>query len=198
MTTETRAAFAARLGVNRSTVTRWIAAGRLVTTADGDRVDVEASLARLKETEGGRPDVAQRHADARGGALPLPTPGPDRENAPQAQEEAQEASEATTEGRARYKAVLIHAETQQLKLAMALRRGWRYPLDEAGREAHALGGILRAALERFVDQIAPRLAGATDPAARLAILQSEAAKVARQIKQEFPRAMRRLRAQSTR
>lgn len=66
MTTETRAAFARRMAghmgraVNRSTVKRWADAGRIVMA--GDLVDVEASLAQLGGTQGGRQDVADRHA----------------------------------------------------------------------------------------------------------------------------------------
>lgn len=66
MTTESQAAFARRMAghmgraVNRSTVKRWADAGRIVM--DGDLVDVEASLAQLGGTQGGRQDVADRHA----------------------------------------------------------------------------------------------------------------------------------------
>lgn len=66
MTLETKAAFAKRMeahmgrAVNRSTVTRWADAGRIVM--EGDQVNVEASLAQLGGTQGGRADVADRHA----------------------------------------------------------------------------------------------------------------------------------------
>ena len=60
----TRAQFARLLGVNRSTVTRWADAGRLVLLPDGS-VDAEASLGRIRATSGGRDDVAARHAAQR-------------------------------------------------------------------------------------------------------------------------------------
>lgn len=64
MTTETRAAFAARMGVNKSTVTRWDQAGRIVLTVDG-LVEVEQSLTLIQQTKGTRDDVAARHAAQR-------------------------------------------------------------------------------------------------------------------------------------
>lgn len=70
MTTETQTQFATRLGVDKSHITRLKQAGRLVMT-DG-KVDVEASLQCIKETEGGRDDVAARHAEARGGETKKP------------------------------------------------------------------------------------------------------------------------------
>lgn len=49
MTTVSRAEFARRMNVNRSTVTRWIDAGRIQVTADGD-IDLEAASAMLPVT----------------------------------------------------------------------------------------------------------------------------------------------------
>lgn len=66
MTTESQADFARRMevhmgrAVNRSTVKRWADSGRIVM--EGDRVNVEASLAQLDGTQGGRQDVADRHS----------------------------------------------------------------------------------------------------------------------------------------
>ncbi len=77
-----RVAFAARLKVNRSTVTRWAESGRLVLDPAGD-VLVEESLARLRETSAGRDDVAARHATNRGAAIPEAAAG--GENAPAAE-----------------------------------------------------------------------------------------------------------------
>jgi hypothetical protein len=78
MTVETKADFARRLGVNRSTVTRLDKAGRLVLAADG-RVDVEPSLARLEATRGTRYDVSDRHAAARGAEVASTPSAADRE-----------------------------------------------------------------------------------------------------------------------
>lgn len=63
MNVETQSAFARRLGVNKSTVSRWKEAGRL--EMDGDRVKVERSLILLDQTKGDRSDLAQLHEMAR-------------------------------------------------------------------------------------------------------------------------------------
>lgn len=67
----TQSDFAALQGVNRATVTRWKQAGRLVMA--GELVDVPASQARLLQTNGGRDDVAARHAANREQPTPPPT-----------------------------------------------------------------------------------------------------------------------------
>lgn len=71
MTSETRAAFSRRLGVNRSTVNRWEAKGRLVM-ASADLVDVEASERSL----------AQRAENYRGGRAKGPAGNPAKSVAP--------------------------------------------------------------------------------------------------------------------
>ena len=66
---ETPAAFARRLGVHKSTISRAIAAGRL--HLDGGFLDVDASLRLWQATKPGlRPDVLARHAAKRGQAIP--------------------------------------------------------------------------------------------------------------------------------
>lgn len=59
MILESQSAFAQRRGVNRSTVSRWKDAGRLVM--QGKKVDVEASVELIEQTAAGRDDVAMRH-----------------------------------------------------------------------------------------------------------------------------------------
>lgn len=61
--------FAARIGMTRQYVSKLKQEGRLVMA--GKLVDVAASLARIEETQGTRDDVAQRHADERGGVITL-------------------------------------------------------------------------------------------------------------------------------
>lgn len=66
--TVTRAEFAAMKGWAKSTVTRYVAAGRLVLTPDGKKIDVEASNRRLEETAHvDRMGVRERHARTRKG-----------------------------------------------------------------------------------------------------------------------------------
>lgn len=200
MTVETKAEFARRLNWNRSTVTRAAQAGRLVLV--GDRVDVEASLARLKATEGGRTDVAARHAAQRAPQAPDTTPA--RENAATAAPaprvaEIDPPSSPDTDGtgRARYKAITLHLENQQIKLGMVMARGLRFARKDVARESAALGAIVRSATERVIDQTAPRLAVMTDPARRRDLLALELRAVRRALRAEFPRALRRLRSAAT-
>jgi len=200
MALENKAAFARRLNWNRSTVTRAAQSGRLVMV--GSLVDVEASLARLKATEGGRTDVAARHAAHRG--TPLPEAIQPRENAATAAQPPRTpviyaAAGADTDGttRARYKAITLHLENQQIKLGMAMARGLRFARKDVAREATALGAIIRSAAERVIDQTAPRLAVMTDPARRRDLLVLELRAVRRALRAEFPRALRRLRSAAT-
>ena len=70
MTTVSQAEFARRLGTARSYITALKAADRLVLTADGAAVELEASLQRIEETrDPKRSDVAERHASNRSATL---------------------------------------------------------------------------------------------------------------------------------
>ena len=66
----TQVEFANMLGVHKSHITRLKQNGRLVLLEDG-RVDVEASKLLIAETEGGREDVAARHAADKGKQAPV-------------------------------------------------------------------------------------------------------------------------------
>lgn len=186
---ETRAQFAARLGVNRSTITRAVQAGRLVIHESGN-ILVEPSLQRWRETKGSRDDVAARHAEKRGADIPALGHGEKAataRNASATQGETEEGNSRTT-----YKAAVLKYENETIKLEMALRRGMRYTIDDIKREALGLGGNLRASIERLIDQTAPRLAVMADPAARRDLLAAECAAMRRTLRAEFVRAMRRL------
>ena len=181
--TENQSAFAARLGVNRATISRAMAAGRLVK-ADNGQVLIDASLKRWEETKGHRTDMAEKHAKKRGQTV---TVAPQRENAPESIPEGGESN------RTRYKALLLHFENQSIKLEIALRRHARYPLDQIRHEATSLGAMLRASIERVIDQTAPRLAVASTRAERQRLLTAELATLRRHLKAEFPAALRRMR-----
>lgn len=190
--TETRAKFAARLGVARSTITRAVQAGRLVIHENG-HILVEPSLKRWHETKGGRDDVEARHAENRGAAIPEAGGGDENATAARkSRNEAATAGEPESGSRASYKAAALKYENDAIKLEIALRRGHRYPLAAIRHEALGIGGTLRASIERLIDQTAPRLAVLSDPAARRQLLQAEARRIARIIKHEFPRALRRM------
>lgn len=213
MTLESKAAFARRIGVNKSTITRAAQAGRLVMREG--LVDIEPSLARWHATAGGRPDVSERHAQQRGADIPqasTPTLGAENATAGRngaysggvageqpAQPGAQpEVETSTDDSRTRYKTMVLRYENETIKLEMALRRGMRHPLPAVRREALGLGTALRAAVERMIDQTAPRLAAEPNRAARAALLHAECAAVQRGLRLEFLRALRRLRQQGGR
>lgn len=209
MTVESKAAFARRLGVNKSTISRAAQAGRLVMR--GNQVDIEASLARWHATQGGRADVAERHAAQRGQTIPtMPAYGRMPENAPAgvsgpvpgtvadtvaAQPDTQPDGNDAAGGadRTAWKTMALSYENQTIKLEMALRRHRRYPLEDVRRESQALGMMLRAGVERLIDQTAPRLAATPDTADRDILLRTECLALARAFRTEFKRALRRLR-----
>ena len=215
---ETPAAFARRLGVHKSTISRAISAGRLVL--DGGFLDVEVSLRLWQATKPGlRPDVLARHAAKRSPAIPgaLP-PAPAPRSAPEdaaADAEAEDAAAATDLDRllggdddgesaqpddaagaprlADYTQALLASQNALARLSIQLRTHKRYPADAIHAEAQALGATLRGALERLVDQTAPRLAVQRDPAARRALLVEQVKALGRTLRREMPRALRRLR-----
>ncbi len=208
------AAFARRLGVNRSTVTRAAQAGRLVLAADG-RVLVGPSLERWHATRGARDDVAARHAAGRGApVLPVGVAGAvaqagsaathpaeglqqpaERDNGPG--DGADPGADVSGALRAAAEADRLAWQNQLLELALALTRGTRLPRQALTREAQALGNALRGAVERLIDQTAPRLAAAPSAAERRRLLQAEIAAARRQLRAEFGRSMRRLRPDGT-
>lgn len=193
--------FARWLGVNKSSVSRARKAGRLVLAADG-KVDFEASAQRWHETSGGRADVAARHAAKRGAAIP--TPHPQQKNAPAARSgvavpglDAAGLATAGDDGsRAKAKTLLLHYENASIKLEMALRRGLRLDLSAVRRESTGLGAMLRAGIERVIDQTAPRLAAASNDADRRRILDGELRRLRWIFKREMPRALRRMKEAS--
>jgi len=209
MTLETKAAFARRIGVNKSTITRAAQAGRLVMV--GNQVDIEASLARWHATAGGRTDLTEKYARQRGKTIPhIPTPTQGQENAatgvfgplagmlagmvvPQLDAQPEVDGADTGEGRTAWKTMALRYENETIKLEMALRRHLRYPLEDVRRESQALGMMLRAGVERLIDQTAPRLAATPSATDREALLRAECAALTRAFRAEFKRALRRLR-----
>lgn len=195
---ETKAAFARRIGINKSNVTRAAQAGRIVLTPGG-MVDVEKSVQRWYETKGGRDDVAARHAENRGAVGQGQQPKAENGTAARfSATPAQPAGEGNATGgdgntRTRYKAVAMQYENQSIKLEMALRRGLRYPLALVKREAFGIGSSLRAAVERVIDQCAPRLAVMSSDLDRRRLLEAELRRLRWSVKAELPRALRRMR-----
>ena len=181
------AEFARIAGVNRSTVTRWRQAGRLAMDDHG-RVLVDESLARIQATVGGRTDVAERHAAERGTELP---------EAPSTAEQPTTTAgrgEATAGGnRKDWKRLALYYENQGIRLERSLRRYERYNRAAVRRELEAIGGTLRAAWERLVDEVAPQ-ARIASPAERRRLLERQEQQIRRVLRSELARALYRLRA----
>jgi hypothetical protein len=102
--------------------------------------------------------------------------------------------EADTDGaaRAQHQAAKLHWRNEALRLEIALADGTRLPRAATLAEAQGLGALLRAAVERIIDQTAPRLAAAATPQDRRRLLQAQLASVRRQLRCELPAALRRL------
>lgn len=144
--------FARLMGVNRSTVTHWKQEGRLVLDAEG-MVDVEASRARIKQTEGARDDVATRHAEARGAEIPAGTAGephPPADEDPAPQEETTRAYWAMRKERA----LARNAEREELERRRAL-----VPIAEAKAITIDITTAFRTGVENLPHRIAPQLVG---------------------------------------
>lgn len=199
MATESRSAFSARMGVNKSTVTRWAQAGRLVVDEAG-LVMVAESQARIAATMGHRGDVAERHAAQRGADVPTPQTVDKNALAGVSGSAVGDAADGLPVGggRARYQALTMQFENQSIKLEMALRRGLRFPREAVKHEAQGLGSMLRAALERMIDIAAPQLAAEKNEGARRRLIANELEKVKHSIKREFPAALRRMRPEHMR
>lgn len=203
-------AIRARYGraVAPSTITRMGQDGKLVM--QGGKIHVEASLQRMDALGLGkmRSDVADRHAreaqiqtqagqyiPAQGQADKTPQNAPQRAT-PAATLEANAAEDPgidTSQSKTRYKTLALHYENQTIKLGMGLSRGLRYYRQDVRDEAHSLANAVRAAVERLIDQTAPRLAVIPGHNDRGVLLRREVRKLARLINREYPNALRRLR-----
>jgi autotransporter adhesin len=180
MTIETKSQFAKRISRAPSYITELIGHGRLVLTADGKKIEVEASLEKLAQTaSGAKPAVAARHEAERKGQKPA--------------RKSRKVAEIVEGSRQYYERSLQQIKNDHKALEFDLVLGKRFLIADVRREAQALGNTLRASLERLVDQTAPRLAVTQDAVVRNQILLDEIKNLNRVIKAEFPRAMRRLR-----
>ena len=178
------------LGVNKSSVSRAVKAGRIVPEADGS-FDFDKCATAWHNSAGGRTDVSARHAAQRGAAIPKAQPA--AENPPAAEFTQSAASLGLDDGgRAKAKTLVLHYENSHIKLDMAKRRGLRYELVDARREGRGLGAMDRASGERIVDQVAPRYAATVDANARRRMLVEQAMRMVRYGERELPRALRRM------
>ena len=194
MTYARQSEFARQIGYDKSRITQLKRAGRIVMSADGRLVDVEASIARMAETaDPGRMDVTERHAANRASAGKVAASPSAAPNTPAPPPSISETGlDLEPSGRTKAKALLMHFENSSLKLEMSLRRGLRFERSAVRREAASLGAMLRAGIERVIDQTAPRLAACSNDLERRVILDKEIHRLRSMIKREMPRALRRM------
>lgn len=144
--------FARLQGWSPSYVTKLKEAGRLVLTADGQRVRVAESLTRIKDTEDpNRDDVRARHARARtaAGGAPLGETG-----LPPTADPQNPAGQSFANARAvkeRFLALLAKLEYERATGKVVETAD----VHAAGTEA---GTVLRAGIESLPDLVAPLLA----------------------------------------
>ena len=175
MTIVSRAEFARLQGYDRSYVTRLAQAGRLVMHAEG-RVDVEASIERIKATEDpNRDDVRERHARERAAKAAAAAvrvedgqDDPETENDDPEPPDAAPVNNGYADARAeKERWAAKHAQLDYEKAAGRLVES--ATVAAAGRE---LGTLMRQVFERMPDQLAPELAAELDADRVHALLQS--------------------------
>ena len=166
MTVEHRAAFARRLKVNKSTITRAAQAGRLVLTTDG-LVDVEASLTRWAETMGSRDDVAARHAAQRGTVIPEVQPNAESlataATDPATSDATNDATASQPGGETRANALTRKesAAADLLEMEKAKLQGKLIPKEDVDTALKAFATATRSRLDVLADQLAPVVAPVT-------------------------------------
>jgi hypothetical protein len=149
MTTETQAEFARRIGVDRSRVTHLKGAGRLVM--EGNKVNVEASTARIESTKSPAHD-AQEKIGAGRTAYEAPTQDDRIGNNYQAARAVKE----------RYLAL-------EAKRAYEVACGQLMRAEEVSAMAADAATTLRTRLETLPDQLAAQMGGHLDESQRRAV-----------------------------
>lgn len=182
----TRSEFAAMKGWRPSYITKLIAQQRLVLTADGKKVDVEASNQRLEETKRiDRQGVREHHARTRGQAGI--TPGAKESPASAATEAGPAGLSATPPtlpagntdqddyNRARAQKEAAAAEMAQI--ALARKRAELVEIGQVREMAARIAGIISRGFERIGPRIGPVWSVEQDPAKREQLLEDELRKV---------------------
>lgn len=172
--TATLSGFARLLGVKPSAVTALRHAGRLVLTADGNRVQVAASQQRIRDTaDPSKAGVVARHAATRaakadGQAL---TPAPGSSPTSGAGDDAPPPSEP--EGNADYqssRARREHYQALEAQRAYEVAMGKLMDAHEVASAVASAATTLRTRLEGLPDVLGPQLAAISDEAQARATL----------------------------
>jgi hypothetical protein len=151
MTAVTQAEFARTLNVNRSAITRWKQAGRLVM--QGDLVNVESSKALLAQTaDPNRDDVAERHAAYRAQRDGSPPPAPSAPQQAATIDENEEGGglsyQAARAVKEKYAALKARADYEQ-QIGSLLAR------EDVDAAVKFIGAATRSRLLTLADRLAP-------------------------------------------
>lgn len=152
----TMSKFAEMQGIHRSTVTRWKQTGRLVMTENNKKVDVEASLKKIKNTEGHRTDMKEKHAQNRGHEITEQEP----KNSIEDDNEDMSATETTIGSeRANIKAKKLDFENKLIQLKARIESGETLYLDDFMKDIEKKATGIKSGIERLIDNLAPQLTG---------------------------------------
>ncbi|MDY0136367.1 MAG: hypothetical protein RBS36_04270 [Thiomicrospira sp.] len=157
---ETKAEFARRLGVNRSTVTRGVQQGRILVNGKG-LVLINESLARWEATKAGRYDVEARHAANRGHKLGLSSAAGVLGANTKISAGAARETPAGLDDISKFKAARIQYENNIMKIEGAIKSGKFLMKEDALKQILRRAAGLKAVMERLVDRLAPQIAGQT-------------------------------------
>ncbi len=151
---ETKAEFARRLGVNRSTVTRGVQQGRILVNGKG-LVLINESLARWEATKAGRYDVEARHAANRGHKLGL-----NALDTLLTADDDLDADGAETGEITALKAAELSARNKKARIEIKINNGELILKDDHAYECARFGNQFKQAIQQTVDILVPVLSGA--------------------------------------
>lgn len=198
MTTATRKEFAGLLGCSPAWITKLGKEGRLVLTTDGKRVEVEASREKIERTGGGRPDVASRHAAARGEAKPASAiPEVGREEKKRSKRGKSNSEESGVETLTEAKARKERAQADQEEMKARQMAGDLIAREDVEAAMKFIGGSVRAAFEVFPDQVAPLVAPIIDLAEVHELITQACRDALYAIKDAFDRQLREIEKNGT-
>jgi hypothetical protein len=156
-------AFARRLGVGPSYITKLRHDGRLVLTEDGKQVRVAESLARIEDTrDENRDDVRARHAKEKkqkaGAAAVVGPPAP----AALARAAGDKKPRAERSKFSDYRTRKMLADAELAEMERDKIRGTLVQLDTVSAAGVEVGTVLSVVLDNLVDQLAPLVAPVSD------------------------------------
>lgn len=183
----TRSEYAAMHGWAPSYVTKLIAQGRLVLTADGKKVEVEASDRRLEDTKRiDRQGVREHHARTRGQAVIPPQPAVAAASPVPAGEgpaglsatpPPPPAGNTDQDDYNRARAQREAAAAAMAEIELARRRAELVEIGQVREMAARIAGIISRGFERIGPRIGPVWSVEQDPLKREQLLEDELRKV---------------------